>query len=114
MPETLRVQVTVLLDDTPAGEVTAAVPIPPDYDATDTAALAVRQVEDTAAQLLLQVWGRAPTREALRAAAARLWRLEKLLPLIPAGQPYRAELAELLALSNAEARDRWGDEGGGD
>jgi len=114
MAGTVSVTVSADVSGEPHMEQAVNVPIPPDYTDMDTAALTVRLIEDTAFALTRQEFDRRPTLDALRAAVARLIGIERVLDE-PDGPISREDrIRAIIALSNAEAIDTYGEPEGED
>jgi len=85
--------------------------IPSDYDAADVRALTARVVEDTAFVLLRREFGRAPTKAALIAYAARQRGIEVTLDEVGDDpDTLRSRIRRIIELSNDEATAEWGEE----
>jgi hypothetical protein len=106
----LNIIVAAQIDGGEVHERRASIPIPPDYDAADVRALTVRAIEDTAFDLNRQDFGRAPTIQALVAAAARLKAIQEILDGPDGIVPRELRIRAVLALSNAEVTEAHGDD----
>jgi hypothetical protein len=108
----LSVHVRAHIDGGQRIEQDVDVVVPPGYDAADVRALMRRTIEDAAFELNEREFGRAPTRAALIAAAARLRAIEHILDRL---QPdteaaaLRLTLRAILALSNDDVTAQWGE-----
>lgn len=105
----LHVHVTAHVDGDAGIEISESVAIPPTYTERDVAALTARQVEDAAFRLNRQTFGRAPARDALIAAAARLRALQELVDGLDPGA-LRDALQAIFDLTNAEATALYDDD----
>ena len=105
----LSIIIAARIDGGEVHEKNASVPIPPDYDAADIRALVVRKIEDTAFELNREDFGRTPTRDALRAATARLIGILAILDGPDGIVPRELRIRALLALSNREAIEAYGE-----
>jgi hypothetical protein len=83
--------------------------IPPGYSEQDIRALAARMIEDTAFALNRREFGRAPTIQALIAAAARLKAIQAILDGPDGIVSRELRIRAVLALSNAEATEAYGE-----
>ena len=105
----LSVIVAAQIDGDQFMEQRASAAIPPAYDAADVRALVARQIEDTAFALVRREFGREPTRTALRAAVARLIGIERALDDHDGIVPRELRIRAIIALSNQEAIDTYGE-----
>ena len=107
---TLTVHVSAQIDD---GEVLAhssITQIPPAYDSMDVRALTARRIEDTAFQLLQERFGRQPTKAALLAYVARIRGIQEILDGPDGIVPRELRIRAVIALSNSEAIEAYGEE----
>lgn len=105
----LSVFIAAAVDGGEIHEGRSMTPIPPGYDVADIRALMVRMIEDTAFDLVLDDFGRAPTRTALRAYVARLIGIEKVLDDHDGIVPRELRIRAIIAMSNDDAIATYGE-----
>jgi hypothetical protein len=105
----LSVHVRAHIDGGQRIEQDVDVVVPPGYDAADVRALMMRTIEDAAFELNGREFGRAPTKAALLAAAARLRAIEHILDQLQPAAELRLKLRAILALSNDDVTAQWGE-----
>lgn len=104
----LRVRITAQIDDQPPVSLDQSRTVPPDYNAADIAAFTVRSIEDSAFALTREAFGRQPTRAALLAYVARQRGVELAVEEGPGDLV--ARIRAVLALSNTEAMELYGED----
>jgi hypothetical protein len=114
-PGWIDIRVSYTVGEEPTVEETAHVRIPPDYRQRDIDALTVRLLEDTTFALTRREFGRQPTKTALLAYAARQLGIERALDEDVSSDgaglaALRLKLRIILALSNDQAIDLYGED----
>jgi len=105
----LHVHVSAHIDDGEGIEEHEHIHIPETYDAADVRAMIAREVEDAAFRMLRREYGRAPSRDALVAAVARLRAIEAVLEEEGRDLPeLRQIIRAFLVRNNAEVSAEWG------
>lgn len=109
-PRVLTIHVSAQIDDGEVLQQSSLTEIPPAYDAADVRALTARRIEDTAFVLLQERFGRQPTKNALLAYVARIRGIQEILDGPDGIVPRELRIRAVIALSNAEVIEAYGEE----